>query len=162
MDHEKIVRDTCRSIGFVSNDVSLDADNCKGMKHQSLRLSVMSSQPNLVPGSWKCARMRPILGLRPDGKTQNSLLSIAMIVVPWSQCVSILFSYISTQYDETIHDKDILKLVNENFDFRPRTITINLELTGENGRFLKIAAFGHFGRDDPDFTWEVVETLKWK
>ncbi|KAL9318739.1 hypothetical protein ACSQ67_015256 [Phaseolus vulgaris] len=29
-------------------------------------------------------------------------------------------------------------------------------------RFLTIAAFGHFGRDDPDFTWEVVETLQWK
>ncbi|CAE5956346.1 unnamed protein product [Arabidopsis arenosa] len=28
-------------------------------------------------------------------------------------------------------------------------------------RFLKTAAYGHFGRDDPDFTWEVVKPLKW-
>ncbi|KAL9259929.1 S-adenosylmethionine synthase-like protein [Drosera capensis] len=29
VDYEKIVRDACRSIGFVSDDVGLDADNCK-------------------------------------------------------------------------------------------------------------------------------------
>jgi S-adenosylmethionine synthetase len=29
VDYEKIVRDTCRTIGFVSDDVGLDADNCK-------------------------------------------------------------------------------------------------------------------------------------
>ena len=29
VDYEKIVRDTCRTIGFVSNDVGLDADNSK-------------------------------------------------------------------------------------------------------------------------------------
>ncbi|RYR02057.1 hypothetical protein Ahy_B06g080894 isoform B [Arachis hypogaea] len=28
VDYEKIVRDTCRGIGFVSDDVGLDADNC--------------------------------------------------------------------------------------------------------------------------------------
>ena len=27
--YEKIVRDTCRNIGFVSDDIGLDADNCK-------------------------------------------------------------------------------------------------------------------------------------
>ncbi|RID80331.1 hypothetical protein BRARA_A03002 [Brassica rapa] len=29
VDYEKIVRKTCREIGFVSADVGLDADNCK-------------------------------------------------------------------------------------------------------------------------------------
>jgi len=32
-DYEKIVRDTCRSIGFVFDDVGLDADQCQGMDH---------------------------------------------------------------------------------------------------------------------------------
>ena len=27
VDYEKVVRDTCREIGFVSDDVGLDADN---------------------------------------------------------------------------------------------------------------------------------------
>ena len=29
VDYEKIVHDTCRTIGFVSDDVGLDADNYK-------------------------------------------------------------------------------------------------------------------------------------
>lgn len=29
VDYEKVVRDTCRTIGFTSNDVGLDADTCK-------------------------------------------------------------------------------------------------------------------------------------
>ncbi|XP_020412496.1 S-adenosylmethionine synthase [Prunus persica] len=38
VDYEKIVRDTCRTIGFVPDHVGLDADNCKvlvNIEHQS-------------------------------------------------------------------------------------------------------------------------------
>ncbi|KAK1387403.1 S-adenosylmethionine synthase [Heracleum sosnowskyi] len=62
-----------------------------------------------------------------------------------------------------IPDREILKIVKETFDFRPGMISINLDLKrGGNARFLKTAAYGHFGRDDPDFTWEVVKPLKWE
>ncbi|KAL4377898.1 hypothetical protein GQ457_02G001900 [Hibiscus cannabinus] len=62
-----------------------------------------------------------------------------------------------------IPDKEILQIVKESFDFRPGMITINLDLKrGGNNRFLKTAAYGHFGRDDPDFTWETVKPLKWE
>jgi len=61
----------------------------------------------------------------------------------------------------TIPDKEILELIKKNFDFRPGMMTINLDLKrGGNGRFQKTAAYGHFGRDDPDFTWEIVKPLK--
>ncbi|KAL0690807.1 hypothetical protein Bca4012_090486 [Brassica carinata] len=60
-----------------------------------------------------------------------------------------------------IPDKEILEIVKESFDFRPGMISINLDLKrGGNGRFLKTAAYGHFGRDDADFTWEVVKPFK--
>ncbi|KAH1195265.1 S-adenosylmethionine synthase 4 [Glycine max] len=60
-----------------------------------------------------------------------------------------------------IPDKDILALMKENFDFRPGMIAINLDLMrGGNFRFQKTAAYGHFGRDDPDFTWETIKILK--
>lgn len=32
----------------------------------------------------------------------------------------------------------------------------NLDLQRGGNRFIKTAAYGHFGRDDPDFTWEKV------
>ena len=71
--------------------------------------------------------------------------------------------FVDTYATGKIPDKEILKIVKENFDFRPGMITIDLDLKrGGNGRFLKTAAYGHFGRDDPDFTWEVVKPLKWE
>uniref|UniRef100_A0A9I9DTQ5 S-adenosylmethionine synthase n=2 Tax=Cucumis melo TaxID=3656 RepID=A0A9I9DTQ5_CUCME len=71
--------------------------------------------------------------------------------------------FVDTYKTGKIPDKEILQIVKENFDFRPGMITINLDLKrGGNGRFLKTAAYGHFGRDDPDFTWETVKPLKWE
>jgi len=34
VDYEKIVRDTCREVGFISDDVGLDCDNCKVSGHR--------------------------------------------------------------------------------------------------------------------------------
>ncbi|KAJ6891534.1 S-adenosylmethionine synthase 3 [Populus alba x Populus x berolinensis] len=70
--------------------------------------------------------------------------------------------FVDTYGTGKIPDKEILQIVKESFDFRPGMISINLDLKrGGNNRFLKTAAYGHFGRDDPDFTWEVVKPLKW-
>ncbi len=49
-------------------------------------------------------------------------------------------------------DVKILELVKRNFDMRPRAIISHLNLLRPIYR--KAAVFGHFGRDDPDFTWE--------
>jgi S-adenosylmethionine synthetase len=70
--------------------------------------------------------------------------------------------FVDTYGTGKIPDKEILKIVKESFDFRPGMMTINLDLKRGGNRFLKTAAYGHFGRDDPDFTWEVVKPLKWE
>jgi S-adenosylmethionine synthetase len=49
-------------------------------------------------------------------------------------------------------DAEILELVKKNFDMRPKAIIDNLQLLRPIYR--KTAAFGHFGRNDPDFAWE--------
>ena len=46
------------------------------------------------------------------------------------------------------------KLATEFFDLRPAAIIRQLDLL--RPRYKKTAAFGHFGRDDPDFTWEAT------
>ncbi|KAL6534142.1 S-adenosylmethionine synthase 3 [Orobanche hederae] len=69
--------------------------------------------------------------------------------------------FVDTYKTGKIPDKDILALIKENFDFRPGMIAINLDLLrGGNFRYQKTAAYGHFGREDPDFTWETVKILK--
>jgi S-adenosylmethionine synthetase len=71
--------------------------------------------------------------------------------------------FVDTYGTGKIPDKEILKIVLENFDFRPGMINIDLDLKrGGNDRYVKTAAYGHFGRDDPDFTWELVKPLKWE
>ena len=54
-------------------------------------------------------------------------------------------------------DKDLIDIVNKNFDLKPGMIIKELKLT--RPIFVKTAAYGHFGRQDPDFTWEVPKTL---
>jgi len=49
-------------------------------------------------------------------------------------------------------DEKILELIKKHFDMRPKAIIDNLNLLRPIYR--KTAVFGHFGRDDPDFTWE--------
>ncbi|MGQ0576252.1 MAG: methionine adenosyltransferase [Pseudonocardia sp.] len=46
----------------------------------------------------------------------------------------------------------IRKLVDEHFDLRPAAFRRHLRLN--RPIFAKTAAYGHFGRDDADFTWE--------
>ncbi|MBV8063911.1 MAG: methionine adenosyltransferase domain-containing protein, partial [Actinobacteria bacterium] len=43
-------------------------------------------------------------------------------------------------------------LVREHFDLRPAAILRDLDL--RRPIYAKTAAYGHFGRDDRDFTWE--------
>jgi S-adenosylmethionine synthetase len=53
---------------------------------------------------------------------------------------------------ETVPVPQIEELVAEHFDLRPAAIIRDLELT--RPIYSKTAAYGHFGRDDADFTWE--------
>jgi len=60
-----------------------------------------------------------------------------------------------------IPDEKILELVKKHFDMRPKAIINHLNLLRPIYR--KTSIFGHFGRDDPDMTWErtdKAETLK--
>jgi S-adenosylmethionine synthetase len=51
-----------------------------------------------------------------------------------------------------IPDTRIAELVNELFDLRPGAIIRDLDL--RRPIYRQIAAYGHFGRDDLDLTWE--------
>jgi len=49
-------------------------------------------------------------------------------------------------------DEQIAKLVSEHFDLRPKGIVKMLDLL--RPIYKKTAAYGHFGREEPEFTWE--------
>ena len=54
-------------------------------------------------------------------------------------------------------DLQITEIVKNNFDLRPGAIIRDLNL--RRPVLKKTAAYGHFGRNDPDFTWETPKGL---
>ena len=54
-----------------------------------------------------------------------------------------------------ISDDEIVKLIERHFDLRPRAIIHSLNLL--RPIYAKTAAYGHFGRDEPEFTWEATD-----
>jgi len=54
-----------------------------------------------------------------------------------------------------IEDKKIKQLINEHFDLRPKAIIQHLDLL--RPIYKKTAAYGHFGRELPEFTWEKTD-----
>lgn len=59
---------------------------------------------------------------------------------------------------EGLTDEDLVEVVKKNFDLRPGCIQRDLKL--KRPVMQKTAAYGHFGRDLEDFTWEKVKTLE--
>ncbi len=54
-----------------------------------------------------------------------------------------------------ISDEKLSALVSEHFDLRPKGIVQMLNLL--RPIYTKTAAYGHFGRDEPEFTWEATD-----
>ncbi|MGC3963377.1 MAG: methionine adenosyltransferase [Rhodocyclaceae bacterium] len=54
-----------------------------------------------------------------------------------------------------ISDDKIVQLIERHFDLRPKGIIASLDLL--RPIYSKTAAYGHFGRDEPEFTWEVTD-----
>jgi len=57
-----------------------------------------------------------------------------------------------TEGTGVISDEKIAELVMEHFDLRPKGIVQMLDLL--RPIYAKTAAYGHFGREEPEFTWE--------
>ncbi len=66
--------------------------------------------------------------------------------------VSIL---VDTYETGKIPEDKIVKIVRDNFDLTPKGIIEHLNL--RRPIYRKTAAYGHFGKNDPDFTWEATD-----
>ena len=63
--------------------------------------------------------------------------------------------FVNTSGTGKLPDDEILELVKKHFDMRPKAVIAQLQLLRPIYR--KTAVFGHFGRDDVDFTWEKTD-----
>ena len=63
--------------------------------------------------------------------------------------------WVTTQGTGKIADATIAELVKKHFDLRPKGIVNMLDLL--RPIYEKTAAYGHFGRDEPEFSWEATD-----
>jgi S-adenosylmethionine synthetase len=69
-----------------------------------------------------------------------------------AQPVSVLVNTLGTN---KIPQEKIIDIINEVFDLRPAMIIEKLDLL--RPIFRKTSAYGHFGRSEPEFTWEQTD-----
>src|SRR5690348_11216139 len=62
---------------------------------------------------------------------------------------------VTTQGTGRLSDDKLSQLVQQHFDLRPKGIIQMLDLL--RPIYEKTAAYGHFGRDEPEFTWEATD-----
>jgi S-adenosylmethionine synthetase len=62
---------------------------------------------------------------------------------------------VTTQGTGKIADEKLAQLIRANFDLRPKGIIQMLDLL--RPIYEKTAAYGHFGREEPEFTWEATD-----
>jgi len=59
---------------------------------------------------------------------------------------------VNTYETGRLPDSQILEIIKKNFDMRPKAIIDQLNLL--RPIYKKTAVYGHFGREEPEFTWE--------
>ena len=65
--------------------------------------------------------------------------------------------YVNTFGTNKIAENQIEKIVRENFDMKPSGIISQLDL--KRPIYRKTASYGHFGRNEPEFTWEKTDKV---
>lgn len=66
-------------------------------------------------------------------------------------------TYVETFGTETVDPQKISDAILEIFDLRPQAIINDLDL--KRPIYAKTAAHGHFGREEPEFTWELTNRV---
>jgi S-adenosylmethionine synthetase len=65
---------------------------------------------------------------------------------------------VTTQGTGKVSDDKLAELVQKHFDLRPKGIIQMLDLL--RPIYEKTAAYGHFGREEPEFTWEATDKAR--
>jgi S-adenosylmethionine synthetase len=89
-----------------------------------------------------------------SGAAQRCEVQVAY-AIGMAHPVSILVETFGT---ETVENSKIVDAVREIFDLRPAAIVRDLDL--KRPIYQQTAAYGHFGRELPDFTWEHLSRLE--
>ena len=85
------------------------------------------------------------------GIAEKCLIQLAY-VIGYAEPLSV---FVNTYGTSKLNESQIVKLIRENFELTPKGIIKSLNLLRPIYR--KTAAYGHFGRPEPEFTWEATD-----
>ncbi len=85
------------------------------------------------------------------GIAEKCLIQLAY-VIGYADPLSV---FVNTYGTSKLNESQIVKLIRENFELTPKGIIKSLNLLRPIYR--KTAAYGHFGRPEPEFTWEATD-----
>jgi len=66
--------------------------------------------------------------------------------------------YVNTYGTGVVDDEKLARVIGKHFDFTPQGMIKHLQL--RRPIYMKTAAYGHFGREDKDFTWEKTDKAR--
>lgn len=90
----------------------------------------------------------------------NGFCKRAVVQVAYSIGIALPLSIHVDSYNTVVEgftDEDLQGIIFRNFDLRPGVIMRDLKL--REARFKKTSSGGHFGREEPEFTWESIKDL---
>ncbi|MCX5715776.1 MAG: methionine adenosyltransferase [Candidatus Omnitrophica bacterium] len=91
------------------------------------------------------------------GVAEKLLIQLAYVIGK-AEPLSIM---VNTYGTGKVSDAKIIDLITENFELTPHGIIEELKLReAANNRYRRTAAYGHFGRTEEGFTWEVTDRAK--
>ena len=90
-------------------------------------------------------------------KTSSQQVSLIVLWFNWRirSALRSVSVYVETFGTAKIDENRISELVREHFPLKPRGIIEHLQLL--RPIFRKTAAYGHFGREEPEFIWEKTD-----
>lgn len=86
-----------------------------------------------------------------SGLADKCLIHIAYVIGKADPLAVMVDTYGTGKLSES----DFVKLINDNFDLTPKGMIKELDLL--RPIYLKTACYGHFGRTEPEFSWESTE-----
>jgi len=118
--------------------------------------SVSEGHPDKVADQISDAILDAIFEQDPRSRVAaETLTNTGLVVLAGEITTQANVDYIQVARDTitgVISDDKIAQLVRAHFDLRPKGIIQMLDLL--RPIYSKTAAYGHFGRDEPEFTWE--------
>ena len=113
--------------------------------------AVLAQDPSKVDRSAACAARYVATNIVAAGLASRSLVQVSC-AIGVAQPTSVM---LSTDGTGCVPDEKLRELVLRHFGLRPRRIVQMLDLLRPIDA--KTAAYGHFGREDPEFRWEKTD-----